>query len=56
MNMMYRWNKSGVDCYNGYKEFVQSITPQMVSAFVRDNILNTGHHAEVVMNPIPRAE
>jgi zinc protease len=56
MNMMYRWNKFGVDCHNGYKEFVQSITPQMVSAFVRDNILNTGHHAEVVMNPIPRAE
>lgn len=56
MNMMYRWNKFGVDCHNGYKEFVQSITPQMVSAFVRDKILNTGHHAEVVMNPIPRAE
>ena len=56
MNMMYRWNKLGVDCHNGYKEFVQSITPQMVSAFVRDKILNTGHHAEVVMNPIPRAE
>ena len=56
MNMIYRWNKFGVDCHNGYKEFVQSITPQMVSAFVRDNILNTGHHAEVVMNPIPRAE
>ena len=29
MNMMYRWNKFGVDCHNGYKEFVQSITPQM---------------------------
>lgn len=56
MNMMYRWNKFGVDCHNGYKEFVQSITPQMVSEFVRKNILSTGHHAEVVMNPIPRAE
>ena len=56
MNMVYRWNKFGVDCHTGYKEFVQSITPQMVSAFVRDNFLATGHHAEVVMNPIPRAE
>lgn len=54
--MLYRWMRFGVDCHNGYKEFVQSITPEMVSAFIRDNILSTGHHAEVVMNPIPRAE
>ena len=55
-NMMYRWILFGVDCNTGYKEFVQSITPQMVSEFIRNTFLNTGHHAEIVMNPIPRAE
>ena len=51
LNYIYRYNRFGTDFYNGYKELVSSITPAKVSAFIRDVILKSGHHAEVVMMP-----
>ena len=53
LNYIYRYNKYGVDFFNGYKNVVNAITPEKVSAFIRDCILKSGHHAEVVMMPEP---
>lgn len=53
LNYIYRYNKYGVDFFNGYKNVVNAITPEKLSAFIRDSILKSGHHAEVVMMPEP---
>ena len=51
LNYIYRNERFGTDFYNGYKERVSAVTPEQVSAFIRDVILSTGHHAEIVMMP-----
>ncbi len=51
LNYIFRNEKYGTDFYNGYKERVSAVTPEQVSAFIRDVIMKPGHHAEIVMMP-----
>ena len=52
-NIIYRYNRFGIDFFNDYKKTVQALTPEKVSAFIKNVFLSTGHHAEIIMNPEP---
>lgn len=41
----------GIDMHNAYKDTVQSLTPESVSAFVKNVLLKDGNHIQVVMMP-----
>jgi zinc protease len=41
----------GIDTHSDYKAIVNSLTPEKVSAFVRDVVLKPGNTVEVVMLP-----
>ena len=39
-----------MDMYTGYKDIVRNTTAKEISAFLKDVILKSGNHAEVIMN------
>ena len=41
----------GVDIFHDYKKIVESLTPEGLSKFVREQLLSSGNHVEVVMLP-----
>ncbi len=41
----------GVDVYHDYKKIVEALTPEAVSKFVREKVLSSGNHIQVVMMP-----
>ncbi len=41
----------GVDVFHDYKKIVESLTPEALSKFVREQLLSSGNHVEVVMLP-----
>ena len=41
----------GVDVYHDYKKIVESLTPESLSKFVREKLLSSGNHVEVIMLP-----
>ena len=41
----------GVDIYHDYKKTVEALTPEALSKFVREKLLSSGNHIEVVMLP-----
>ncbi|MBQ7689579.1 MAG: insulinase family protein [Muribaculaceae bacterium] len=51
VNTLSMYVGRGVDNYTNYKAVLNSVTPEKVSAFVRDVILSTGNNVEVVMLP-----
>ena len=53
LGKIYMLNKFGVDGYTDYKKTVQAITPEKLSAFIKNTFIASGHHAEIVMNPEP---
>jgi zinc protease len=40
-----------VDVYHDYKNAVEAMTPESLSKFVRENLLSSGNHIEVIMLP-----
>ena len=50
LNVLRMWDQRGIDIHNGYKELVNGVTPQQVSAFIK-KILASGNKFEVVMLP-----
>jgi zinc protease len=41
----------GVDTYTDYKKTVSALTPASISAFLKNVILKSGNHVEVIMKP-----
>ncbi len=41
----------GVDVFHDYKKMVEALTPDALSKFLRDKVLKSGNHIEVVMLP-----
>jgi zinc protease len=46
----------GIDIYSDYKKTVEALTPEALSKFIRENLLSSGNHVEVVMMPEKTAE
>ena len=42
---------NGVDVYHDYKKTVEALTPESLSKFVREKLLSSGNHIEVIMLP-----
>ena len=51
MNVITTWKEYNVDTHTDYKKIVESLTPEAVSSFLREKILSSGNHIEVVMHP-----
>ena len=49
--ILNRYNRYGVDFYTNYKQTVESVTAEKVSAFLKDVVLGGGNHVEVAMMP-----
>ena len=45
------YESQGIDLVTDYKKVVNSITPKVVSDFVKTAILSSGNHIEVIMLP-----
>ncbi|MCI1246873.1 MAG: insulinase family protein, partial [Prevotella sp.] len=52
INILNGYVDDGQDFYTGYKDAVRNTTPQMISDFLKNVILKSGNHAEVLMNAI----
>ena len=51
MNTITTWRDYGLDVYTDYKKTVEALTAKSLSRFVRDQLLSSGNHLEVVMLP-----
>ncbi len=51
MGSIIDWKLYGKDNYTDYKKFIESITPEEISSFIKNVILKSGNHAEVIMRP-----
>jgi zinc protease len=51
MNILDRYNEYGVDFHTDYKKVISAITPESISAFIKNIILSSGNHVEVIMMP-----
>lgn len=51
LSVLAVYDKRGVDIETDYKKTVEGITPASISAFLKDTILKSGHHIQVVMMP-----
>ena len=51
LNVMTRWILQGVDIETNYKKTVEAVTPAAISNFLKNDILKSGNHIEVVMMP-----
>ena len=51
MNTIVTWKEYGLDTYTDYKKTIEALTPQSLSQFIKDQILSSGNHVEVIMTP-----
>lgn len=51
MGLITDFDELGIDRYNGYKDIVNALTPESISAFMRDVIFAGGNSVEVIMLP-----
>lgn len=51
LDVLYNYNRWGVDSYTNYKDIVKSLTPEKLSAFLKNVILSSGNKMEVMMTP-----
>jgi zinc protease len=51
MGVIDKMRTYGVDMHHDYKQAVQAITPESLSKFIREKLLSSGNHVEVVMLP-----
>lgn len=52
MGIISTWLDEGIDCHTDYKKIVSEMTADKVAAFIKNNILSSGNHAEVLMRPV----
>ena len=45
------WKLYGKDNYTDYKKLIESVTPEDISSYIKNVILKSGNHAEVIMRP-----
>ena len=51
MDVISDYDELGVDKHSDYLSIVQALTPEKISAFVKNVILAGGNHVEVIMLP-----
>ena len=51
MNAIIDWKLYGKDNYTDRKKIIESVTPEEISSFIKNVILKSGNHAEVIMRP-----
>ena len=51
MNTITTWKEYALDVHTDYKKTVEALTPESLSQFIRDMLLSSGNHIEVVMLP-----
>ena len=51
MSAIDQMRTHGVDVYHDYKKTVEALTPDAVSRFLREHVLSSGNHMEVIMLP-----
>ena len=51
MNTITTWLDYQLDVYTDYKKTVEALTPESVATFIREQLLSSGNHVEVVMLP-----
>ena len=51
MNVLTTWKDYGIDIETDYKKTVEALTPESVGKFLRDMILSSGDHMELIMHP-----
>lgn len=52
MGIIGTWLEEGIDCHTDYKKIVSEMTAEKIAAFIKNNILSSGNHAEVMMRPV----
>ena len=51
VNTITTWKDYALDVHTDYKKTVEALTPESLSQFIREMILSSGNHIEVVMLP-----
>ena len=51
MNTISTWKEYGLDTHTDYKKTIEALTPQSLSQFIKEQILSSGNHVEVIMTP-----
>ena len=51
MNTITTYKDYGLDVYTDYKKTVEALTTESLAKFIRESILSSGNHVEVVMLP-----
>jgi zinc protease len=51
MSAIDKMRTYGVDVYHDYKKTVEALTPESLSRFIREKLLSSGNHVEVIMLP-----
>ena len=45
------WKLYGKDNYTNYKKLIENVKPEYISSYIKNVILKSGNHAEVIMRP-----
>ena len=45
------WKLYGKDNYTNYKKLIENVKPEDISSYIKNVILKSGNHAEVIMRP-----
>jgi len=51
VNTITTYKEYGLDVYTDFKKTVEALTPEAVSTFIREKLLSSGNHIEVIMLP-----
>ena len=51
MGTIMDWKLYNKDNYTEYKKLIESVTPEDISSYIKNVILKSGNHAEVIMRP-----
>ena len=51
MGKITTYLRYGIDTHTDYKKTVEALTPQSISAYVKNVLLKDGNHIEVTMMP-----
>ena len=50
-NAIIDWKLYGKDNYTDYKKLIENVKPEDISSYIKNVILKSGNHAEVIMRP-----
>ena len=51
MNAIVDWKLYGKDNYTDYKKLIENVKPEDISSYIKNVILKSGNHAEIIMRP-----